>query len=211
MKIAIIGASGTIGQRIRDEALARGHDVAALVRDTARVPGDIPHLLAVRADVFDVQSIAAAAFGSDVIISAYAPPQDDPEQLERAATALLEAARRLAPARLIIVGGAGSLEVAPGVQLVDTPEFPAAWKGIANAHRTALDVYRANDDVDWTYISPAAFIQPGERTGSYRTGTDQLVTNAAGESRISAEDFAIAVLDEIETPRFRRKRFTAAY
>ena len=112
--------------------------------------------------------------------------------------------------RLVVVGGAGSLEVAPGVQLVDTPEFPAAWKGIALAHRDALAVYRGAA-LDWTYISPAALIGPGERTGQYRTGTDQLLTDKEGESRISVEDFAVAFVDEIENQRFARQRMTVAY
>jgi putative NADH-flavin reductase len=109
-----------------------------------------------------------------------------------------------------MVGGAGSLEVAPGLQLVDTPDFPAAWKSNALAAREALQIFRAAD-VDWTYVSPAAIIRPGERTGAFRVGTDQLLTNEKGESIISVEDFAVAILDEIETPRFVRRRFTVAY
>ncbi|HLZ57791.1 MAG TPA: NAD(P)H-binding protein, partial [Ktedonosporobacter sp.] len=110
----------------------------------------------------------------------------------------------------IVVGGAGSLEVAPGLHLVDTPDFPAAWKPTALAHRDALEVYR-KANLDWTYVSPAALIAPGERTGTYRTGTDKLLTDEKGESRISAEDYAIAILDEVEHPHFIRRRFTVAY
>ncbi len=114
--------------------------------------------------------------------------------------------------RLIVVGGAGSLEVAPGVQVVDTPEFPAAWKGIALAHRDALEVYRKEGgELEWTYFSPPALIEPGERTGKFRVGSDQLLVDGTGQSQISAEDYAIALLDEVETPRHVRKRFTAAY
>jgi len=109
-----------------------------------------------------------------------------------------------------MVGGAGSLEVAPGVQLVDAPNFPEAWKPVATAHRDALAALR-KAPIDWTYFSPAAFIQPGTRTGKYRTGTEQLVADAKGESRISAEDYAVALVDEIEKPQFIRKRFAAAY
>jgi putative NADH-flavin reductase len=110
----------------------------------------------------------------------------------------------------IIVNGAGSLEVAPGVQLIDTPDFPAAWRPVALAHRDALQVYRASD-LDWTALSPVAFIAPGERTATYRTGTDRLLTDEEGQSRISAEDYAVALVDEIETPRFVLQRFTVAY
>jgi putative NADH-flavin reductase len=112
--------------------------------------------------------------------------------------------------RLVIVGGAGSLEVAPGVQLVDTPEFPAAWKGIALAHRDALDVFRTAE-LDWTYISPAAFIEPGKRTGSFRIGSNQLITDAQGNSRISNEDYAVALVDEVEKGNFIRRQMTVAY
>jgi putative NADH-flavin reductase len=108
-----------------------------------------------------------------------------------------------------VVGGAGSLEVAPGVQLVDAPDFPAEWRAPALAHRDALAVYRTAD-IDWTYFSPAAILEPGERTGRYRTGRDQLLTNADGKSRISAEDFAVALLDEVERPRHLRERITVA-
>ena len=112
--------------------------------------------------------------------------------------------------RLIVVGGAGSLEVSPGVQLLETPEFPSAWKGVALAHRDALDAYRKSG-LNWTYVSPAALIEPGRRTGQYRIGTDQLLKDEKGDSRISMEDYANAVVDEIEKPRFSRQRFTVAY
>jgi putative NADH-flavin reductase len=112
--------------------------------------------------------------------------------------------------RLVVVGGAGALELAPGVQLVDTPTFPAHWKGLALAHRDALPLYQ-NSDLDWTYVSPSAIIEPGQRTGHYRIGTNQLLTDAKGNSHISAEDFSVALLDELEHPRFVRQRFTVGY
>jgi hypothetical protein len=127
-----------------------------------------------------------------------------------AARSLIDGLARARVGRLVVVGGAGSLEVAPGVQLVDTPEFPAAWKEGSLAQREALAVYRAAA-LDWTYISPAALISPGKRTGQYRTGTDRLVTDEKGESLISIEDYAVAFVDEIENGRFVRRRMTVAY
>ena len=165
------------------------------------------------------EHVAAAIGGNDVVVSSYGPGKGDPQQLVTAAHALIEGVASAnkksgTSTRLIVVGGAASLKVAPGVQLLDTPEFPAAWKPVASAARDALAVYRTEGTkagIDWTYFSPAAMIQPGTRTGKYRTGTDQLVRDAKGESRISAEDYAVALLDEIETPHFSRQRFTVAY
>jgi putative NADH-flavin reductase len=211
MKIALFGASGTIGQRIAQEALRRGHQVTAIVRDPAGIQISDPQLTVTQGNVLDLANVAQVAAEHDVVVSAISPKGQSLQMLTDAAQSLLEGVKRAGGKRLIIVGGAGSLEVAPGVRLIDTPEFPAAWKGIAQAHHDALEVYRQNGDVDWAYASPAAFIAPGERTGTYRLGTEQLVTDEKGESRISAEDFAVVLLDEIEQPRFSRQRFTAAY
>ena len=147
------------------------------------------------------------------MVSAYGPGKGDPNLVVKAAHALIEALARVEPIRLIAVSGAGSLAVKPGVQLVDAPDFPAEWKAIALAHREALDVYRKAGmaQFDWTAVSPAALIEPGTRTGKYRTGTDQLLVDDKGKSYISAEDFAVAVVDEIEKPRFQAQRFTVAY
>jgi putative NADH-flavin reductase len=211
MKIALFGATGTIGRRIAQEALARGHELTAIVRDPARL--DVSHecLTAVKGDVLDAASVAAAVKGHDAVISAYGPGGSAPPRtLVDAAPSLIEGLGRAAVRRLVVVGGAGSLEVAPGVQLVDTPGFPAAWKPAALAHRDALAVYRTAD-LDWTYVSPAALIAPGERTGRFRIGTDRLVIDDKGESRISAEDYAVALLDEVERPQFIRRRMTVGY
>ncbi|MFY9690322.1 MAG: NAD(P)-dependent oxidoreductase [Candidatus Acidiferrales bacterium] len=217
--IALYGATGMIGQRILREALSRGHQVTAIVRNVAKVPTDKPGLTAKPGDVLKPESVAVAIKGNEVVVSAYGPGAGDPQQAVQAARSLIEgvgaanqnSGKRI---RIIMVGGAASLEVAPGMILLDTPSFPAAWKGIASAHRDALEVLRKEGTaagIDWTYFSPAAFIQPGERTGKFRLGADQLVTDAKGESRISAEDYAVAVVDEIEKPQFIGKRFTAAY
>lgn len=217
--IALYGATGMIGQRILNEALSRGHNVVAIVRDVSKIPPNTPRLTAKPGDVLKPESVAVAIKGNDVVVSAYGPRGGDPKEALTAVRSLMEgvaAAKETTgkPIRLIVVGGAASLEVAPGVALLDTPNFPAAWKPVASAYREVLGILRKEATaagLDWTYFSPAAFIQPGERTGKYRLGTDQLVTDAKGESRISAEDYAVALLDEIQKPQFIGKRFTAAY
>ncbi|MGA7919556.1 MAG: NAD(P)-dependent oxidoreductase [Candidatus Acidiferrales bacterium] len=213
MKIVLIGAAGTIGQRILTEALSRGHQVTAVVRDDSRVADRRPNVEYVIGDIFDPESVADAAVDHDVVVSAYGPGTADASLLIKAAHSLIDALTRVEPIRLIVVGGAGTLEVKPGVQLVDTPEFPAEWRGMGLAHRDALDVYRKAGfaEFDWTAITPPALIEPGTRTGHYRTGTDRLLLDEKGKSYISAEDFAVAVLDETENPRFRGRSFTVAY
>jgi putative NADH-flavin reductase len=211
MNIALFGATGTIGQRILAEALNRGHRVTAYVRDPSKLTTKHANLTVKTASGIDAATVAAAAAGQDVVVSAYGPrPGDDPAQLSAVARALLEGIARHPTVRLIHVGGAGSLEVAPGVQLVDTPGFPDAIKPIVYAHRDALDIYRKSTG-NWTYFSPAGLIQPGERTGKFRLGGDQLVATPDGQSRISAEDYAVALVDEAEKPQFTRKRFTIGY
>ena len=214
MKIALVGATGMIGQRILNEALSRGHRVTVIARDPSKI-APRPNLDVKAGDVMKPETLTPAIAGSDVLVSSVSPPKDQPAQaidsvatLTQAVTAANKAAHR--SIRLIMVGGAGSLEIAPGKVLVDQPNFPEAWKPIASAHRDALAALRKTS-IDWTYFSPAGFIQPGERTGKFRLGTEQLVVDEKGESRISAEDYAVAMLDEIEKPQFIRKRFTAAY
>ena len=210
MKIALIGASGTVGQRILQEALTRGHQVAAIVRDPARITQKDEKLCVVTGDLQNGESISKAVAGYDVVISAYGPSHGAENTMMAMAQKLIDAVKQAGVQRLLIVGGAGSLEVAPGLQLVNSPNFLEAWKPVALAHGEALEVYR-KADLDWTYFSPAAMFQPGERTGAFRIGTDQLVVDEKGESRISTEDYAVAMLDEVEKPRFIRKRFTIAY
>ena len=213
MKIALFGATGTIGQRILQEALRRGHDVTAIARDTARLDGQqSPRLRVVAGDILDMHSVAAVVAGHDAVVSAYGPREEAPQTVVDASRSLIGGLTSAGVKRLVAVGGAGSLEVAPGVLLIDSPQFPEAWKEIARAHADALNVYRTEaGGLDWTSVSPPALIEPGERTGKFRLGTDQLLTDAQGQSRISAEDFAIALLDEVEKPRHVRQRFTVAY
>ncbi|MBN9414304.1 3-beta hydroxysteroid dehydrogenase [bacterium SCN 62-11] len=211
MKITLIGATGTVGQRILKEALQRGHQVTALVRDASKLKPE-PGLKLVQGDLFDADTVAAASRGSEAVLSSYGPPPDQTETLIEATRALLQGVRQAGVQRFLMVGGAGSLLVAPGLKLVDAEVFPEAYKPIARAHEQALEIlYREASDLDWANLSPAALIEPGERTTRFRLGLDQLITDAQGNSRITAEDFAIAFLDELEQPRHHRQRFTLAY
>jgi len=211
--LVLIGSTGMIGQRILAEALSRGHSVTAVVRETSRTGEHRANLSYRTGDIFDPGTIAAAAVDHDVVVSAYSPGTGDPNLIVKATHSLIEALTRVEPIRLIAVSGAGSLAVKPGLQLVDTPDFPPVWKPVALAHREAIDVYRKAGfaEFDWTAVSPSAIIEPGTRTGKYRTATDQLIVDAKGNSRISAEDFAVAIVDEIENPKFDGKRFTVGY
>ncbi|SOB84899.1 NAD(P)-dependent oxidoreductase [Streptomyces sp. 1331.2] len=207
--IAVIGANGTIGSAVVAEAAARGHEVVAVVRDPGRYRGGAA--LVERADVLDPADVARVAAGRDVLVSAVGGG-DGPGHLaliEPAARSLVEGLRRLGAApRLIAVGGAGSLETAPGVRVWDTPGLPEPILQIMHAHGAALDYYRTVSDIRWTVLSPAAEIGPGERTGHYRTGLEQLLTDDEGRSRISVPDYAVALVDEIEQPEHIGERFT---
>lgn len=214
MKVLVIGASGAIGRAVTAEMLARGHTVTAATRSGAPVEGLV--VQAVTGDASDPASVARLAAGRDAVASATGPRAElgeDPDaSLLGVARGLAEGLRRAGVRRLVVVGGAGSLEVAPGQRLVDAPGFPPAAKPTALAHARALDeVYRGIGDLDWTYVSPAGVTGPGERTGEFRIGGDQLLIDASGESRISIPDFAIAVADELEHGKAFRRRITVAY
>jgi|SRR5690242_10982863 len=211
MKIALYGATGTIGRRIAQEALSRGHQVTAIARNPADFGLKHGNLKVVAGDASDPARVAQVVAGHDAVVSAIGPKQGEAtEVLAGIARSLVTGTQRAGVRRLVVVGGAGGLEVAPGVRVVDTPSFPAALKSIAMAHIAAYDVFR-QAELDWTFFAPPALIQPGARTGKYRTGTDQLVVDAKGNSTISAEDYAVALVDELEKPKFLRRRFTAAY
>lgn len=212
MKIALFGATGMIGQRVLNEALSRGHQVTAIARNPSKITVQNENVTPVAGDIFDTGKVAEIVAGHDAVISATSPSHDAPETAVDAVKSLLAGLRQAGVKRVVIVGGAGSLQVAAGLDLVDAPDFPAAWKPVALVHRDILNDLKAEGgDLDWTYLSPAAFIQPGERTGKFRLGTDQLVTDEKGESRISAEDYAIALVDEVEKPAHLKQRFTVAY
>ena len=203
MNIAIIGATGRVGTRLIDEALRRGHRVTALARSASRLPAR-KGLITRDVDATDSHALAAALAGHDVAISTARF-----EQLK--APQVIGPVKAAGVSRLLVVGGAGSLFIAPGTQLVDTPGFPPAYKGEALAGRDFLDALRGKSDLDWTFLSPSALFEPGERTGKYRAGQDALLADAAGKSWITMEDYAIAMLDETEKPAHRRQRFTVGY
>ncbi len=209
MKVVLFGASGMIGSRVLNELVSRGHSVTAVVRNPAKV-SPAKGVTVIAGDVNDPAGVTAAARGADAAISATAPPAENPEAIVDAVRSLLKGLAAAGIQRLIVVGGAGSLEVAPGLQLVDAPDFPLAWLGVARAHRDVLPVLKESD-LDWSYFSPAALIQPGERTGKFRLGGTRLVATDSGESKISAEDYAVALVDELEKPRHIRQQFTIAY
>jgi uncharacterized protein len=208
MKVVLYGASGMIGSRILRELLTRGHQVTAVVRNPEKVAA--PGVRVLQGDVTEPESVARTARGADAAISAYAPPKGDEPVFSAAIHALLEGLAQAGVRRLLVVGGASTLEVAPGVLLVDAPGFPEAYRDIAMAHRDALPILRESN-LDWTYLSPAGMIEPGERTGKFRLGATSLLSDEKGESRISAEDYAIALVDELENPHHIRRQFTVAY
>ncbi|GGN65657.1 hypothetical protein GCM10011579_036320 [Streptomyces albiflavescens] len=213
MKLVLFGATGMVGTRIATEAVARGHQVIAVSR-SGQSP--IPGVTATAADASDPAKVAGLAAGADAVASACVPPRDGSEPREPFLAlnkALVEGVRQAGVRRLMIVGGAGTLESAPGQALVDQPGFPEAYLLEALAHRDVLAFYRALDDgdLDWTYVSPAAEIRPGERTGTFRIGGDRILTDEHGNSRISAEDYAIAFVDELEKDAHSRARMSVAY
>jgi putative NADH-flavin reductase len=211
MKLIVFGASGLLGTRLVAEALDRGHDVTAVARDRSRIDDRSGRVATASADATDPGSVAAVAEGHDAALSAVTQ-HDRPQVLVDAARALLAGLSRAGVRRLVVAGGAGSLLVGSGGRLVDTPDFHEEWKPEALAGAEALETFRSADtDVGWTYVSPGALLQPGERTGRYRTDDDRLLVDEDGHSHITMEDFAIAMLDEIEDPRHVRERFTAAY
>jgi len=211
MNIVLIGASGFIGSALRQEALARDHRVTAVVTDPSRLPSE-PGLTAVKLDVLDTERLTAELRGKDAVISAFSGhAQQDVRAYYLQGVRSIVAAARAAGIRLLLVGGAGSLEVAPGRQLLDSPEFPPQWKATAEGARDALNLLRAETELEWTMLSPSAMIEPGPRSGSFRLGVDQLLVGEDGQSRISTADFAAAMIEELERPRHLRSRFTVGY
>ncbi|MEJ0028635.1 MAG: NAD(P)-dependent oxidoreductase [Rhizomicrobium sp.] len=201
MKVALIGATGNIGSKIAAELLSRGHSVTAIARNTDKAPAGTQ---AVSADASDPAALAAVLKGHDAVVSSapFAPGLSP---------AIIEGVKRSGVKRYIMVGGAGSLEVAPGKMLKDTLTLPDAVRAILDEAALNLKRLRGETGLDWTFFSPAAEIGPGERTGKFRLGGDQLISDAAGKSRISYDDYAIALVDELENPRHIQKRFTIGY
>jgi putative NADH-flavin reductase len=213
VKIALIGATGFVGSALRHEALNRGHEVTAIVRHPERLPLHVD-LTAKKADVLDVDSLTKILAGHDAVISAFSADRDSPTKLEdhvAGAKAIIAATKKAGVKRILVVGGAASLEVAPGHQLYDQPDFPPEWKAGAGGTREFLYLLRKEPDLDWTFLSPAANFEQGERTGKFRLGGDQLLVDEKGECRVSVQDYAVAMIDELERPEHIRQRFCVAY
>ncbi|ARZ72244.1 NAD(P)H-binding protein [Streptomyces sp. HU2014] len=233
MHIGVIGATGTIGSRVVTEALGRGHHVTALSRDASGIEESRANVTWASVDVLDPASIAAVLPGLDVLISGFQPGNAakdfadtvrrsiaDPTVHVTAARALVKALERHPRTRLLVIGGAGSLETEPGVVLADDEDrmhatldeigLPREYAVAARGARDGLDVLRTSNRL-WTYFSPAEDIAPGERTGRFRIGGDQVIRDADGRSHVSAEDAAVAIVDEVELPRFVQRRFTIGY
>lgn len=203
MKVALIGIGGRVGSRVATELLARGHSVTGIERKPDNV-GPRPGVTVKQADARQPSVLAPVIVGHDAVISACRFETSD-------ASALISALKQAGITRLLVVGGAGSLEVAPGKLLMETPDFPEGFKSEARAGAKFLDTLRKESDLDWTFLSPSADFAPGKRTGKFRLGVNELLVDKKGKSWISMEDFAIAMIDELEHPKHIRQRFTVGY
>jgi len=219
MKVALIGASGFVGTRILDEALRRGHQVTALVRKPEALPSQ-PGLTAIAVDVLDTAALAKALAGHDVVISAFNPGRqtagaDEVMQQHVAGhRAIIDAVKRSGVTRFLAVGGAASLKTKDGIEFLDSPEFPKEYepfKGGIRGTRAQYYMLKEEPELDWVFLAPSVFLLPGERTGTFRTGKDHVLYDAEGQSRISLEDYAVAMVDELERPAHHRERFTVGY
>jgi putative NADH-flavin reductase len=213
MYIALYGATGHAGSRILTELLSRGHQVTAITRDPTKLASQ-PNLTIKQGDADSAAAIVGSIKGADAVVSAYAPPADNTDQILPVTRNFIQAIKQAATSgkvpRFLYVGGAASLEVAPGVTLLDSGHLPAEWQAIAKFHRDALDLIKKSD-INWTSFSAAAFFGPGQRTGKFCLGKDQLISDADGNSKISMEDYAIALVDELEKPQHEHQRFTIGY
>lgn len=213
MKIAVIGATGFVGSAILKEALQRSHEVTAIVRDPEKLPPH-PKLHPQKGDVYNEDEVARLVAGHEAVISAFNPGWSNPDIYTlqvKGAKAIISGVKKAGITRMLFVGGAGSLEVKPGVQALDLPGFPAEYKQGALATREALNLLRKETGLDWSFLSPSADLAPGQRTGKFRLGTDQMLMDEHGQSRISVEDYAVAMIDEVERPAHIRRRFTVGY
>jgi hypothetical protein len=217
MKVALIGASGFVGSHILHELLDRGHQVTAIVRHPEKVSAQHPDLVVKKGDVYNEKELTELVKGQDAVISAFNPGWTNPniyEDFLAGSKAIQQGVKAAGVKRLIVIGGAGSLEVAPGVQLIDTPQFPAEYKQGASGARDYLNIIKQEKDLDWTFISPAIEMHHGTsgvRKGVYRTALDNPVFDENGRSILSVEDLALATVDELEHSKHIRQRFTAAY
>lgn len=211
-KVALIGATGFVGSHILQELVGREYEVTAIARSLDKLPAG-EKVKAVEADVTDIEALSAAIKGNQVVISAFNAGWSNPDiynDFMKGSEAILKAAENSGVKRYIVVGGGGSLYIG-GKQIVDGTDFPAKFKAGATAARDYLNVLKKETALDWTFVSPALDMFPGERTGKYRLGTESPVFNKKGNSEISVQDLAVAIVDELEKHQFSRKRFTAGY
>jgi putative NADH-flavin reductase len=213
MKIVIVGATGFIGSAILKEALSRGHVVTAVARQPGRLKSD-ERLSVLALDLHDINALTLAIAGHQALISAFNPGRENPNLFQdqvRGTRDIIAAVKGAGIRRVLWVGGAGGLEVKPGLRLIDTPDFPAAVKPGALATLDALKQLRKEPELDWSYLSPSATMTAGRRTAKFRVGSDQLLVDPNGRSRISVEDYAVAMIDELEHAAHIRCRFTVGY
>jgi uncharacterized protein len=208
MKVAVIGATGNAGSRITAELLKRGHQVRAVVRSRDKISSK-NGLEVATTDLSDAAQLAGVLKDADAVVSAYRPPVDDNDQIVGTTKRITEAVKRNKQ-RLLVIGGAGGLFVAPGVTAIASGHLPEFALPIAKAHEKVRQDLEASG-ADWTYFAPAGLFEPGEKTGKFRLGKDDLIVDASGSSRISMEDYAIAAVDELEWPQHRSERFTIGY
>ena len=213
--VVLIGASGFVGTAILNELLNRGHKVTAIVRDAKKMTVSNPNLTIVEADVTDTDALKEAGKGKDAVISASNPGWKNPHIYEdtlKNYPLIVESAKQAGVKRLLIVGGAGTLFYAPGKMETDADDVPAQLlPGIKSLGEFYLNTLRKEKDIDWIYLSPAANMTPGKRTAKSRIGKDDLVVDANGDSNISVEDFAVAMVDELEQEKHHKERFTIGY
>ncbi|WP_291599381.1 NAD(P)-dependent oxidoreductase [Bacteroides sp.] len=213
--VVLIGASGFVGTAILNELLNRGHKVTAIVRDAKKMTVSNPNLTIVEADVTDTDTLKEAGKGKDAVISAYNPGWKNPHIYEdtlKNYPLIVESAKQAGVKRLLIVGGAGTLFYAPGKMVMDADDVPAQLlPGIKSLGEFYLNTLRKEKDIDWIFLSPAANMTPGKRTAKFRIGKDDLVVDANGDSNISVEDFAVAMVDELEQEKHHKERFTIGY
>ena len=214
MKLAIIGATGFVGTAVLNEALHRGYEVTAIARNTDKITKSDEKLTKAEADINDTAKLAEILAGNDAVVNTFNAGWTNPNlyaDFIKGSEDIQKAVKESGVKRLLVVGGAGSLEIVPGVQLVDTPEFPEQWKSGATAARDYLNIIKKETDLDWTFLSPAIYLHPGKRTAVFRLNTDQPVFDADGKSEISVEDLAVAIIDELESNRYIKRRFTVGY
>lgn len=213
--VVLIGASGFVGTAILNELLNRGHKVTAIVRDPAKVTASNPNLKVIQADVTDTDVLIEASKGKDAVISAYNPGWKNPniyEETLKNYPLIVDSVKKAGVERLLIVGGAGTLFYAPGKMVMDADDVPAKLlPGIKSLGEFYLNTLRKENDIDWIFLSPAANMTPGERTGKFRIGKDDLMVDVNGDSNISVEDYAVAMVDELEQKKYHKERFTIGY